>query len=84
MNVSLPADLKKWMDREVRAGGFGTASEYLRDLLRRARERQQRHTLDATLVAAVEGGATTAMDAADWTAIRRDARTKALGSRKKR
>ena len=42
MNVSLPEDLKHWVDEQVREGGYGTASEYLRDMLRRAREREAR------------------------------------------
>ena len=77
MNVSLPADLKRWVDEQVEAGGYGTASEYVRDLLRRARERQARRQVDAMLVEAVESGADTVMDGADWAAIRKAARAAA-------
>jgi antitoxin ParD1/3/4 len=77
MNVSLPADLKKWVDRQVSEGGYGTASEYLRDVLRRARERQQRRQLDVTLVEAIEAGATIEMNDADWASIRESARAAA-------
>lgn len=85
MNVSLPRELKHWVDEQVEAGGYGTASEYLRDMLRRARERQQRRSLDAMLVEAVEQGATTVMDDADWASIRRGARAPAAkAGRKKR
>ena len=85
MNVSLPRELKHWVDEQVEAGGYGTASEYLRDMLRRARERQQRRSLDAMLVEAVEQGATTVMDDADWASIRRSARAPAAkAGRKKR
>lgn len=82
MNVSLPPDLKRWVEAQVKRGGYGTASEYLRDLLRRARERQLRRRLDLTLVDAVESGADTVMDDADWRAIRAAAR--AGGSKKRR
>lgn len=75
MNVSLPPELKQWVDRQVKAGGYGTASEYLRDMLRRARERDARRQLDATLVEAVEAGATTVMDDRDWGSIRRAAKS---------
>ncbi len=74
MNVSLPSDLKRWLDDQVKAGGYGTASEYLRDLLRRAREREARRKIDALLVEAVESGASTVMDDADWASIRRSAK----------
>jgi antitoxin ParD1/3/4 len=84
MNVSLPADLKRWVDQQVRQGGYGTASEYLRDVLRRARERKQRRQIDAMLVEAVESGATIEMDDADWSTIRKTARAAAAQAAKKR
>ena len=77
MNISLPDDLKRWVNSQVKAGGYGTASEYLRDMLRRAREREQRRALDHTLLAAVESGANIVMDDADWTSIRQAARAAA-------
>lgn len=79
MNVSLPRELKKWVDEQVKRGGYGTASEYLRDMLRRARERQLRRRIDLMLVEAVESGADTVMDDADWDAIRKAARAGAPG-----
>ena len=54
MNLSLPTDMKRWVDQQVKAGGYGTASEYLRDVLRRTRECQLRRSLDAALIEAVE------------------------------
>jgi antitoxin ParD1/3/4 len=84
MNVSLPPDLKRWVDEEAKAGGYGTASEYLRDVLRRARDRKLRRQLDAMLVDAVEEGANVIMDRADWASIRRSARTAAAKAAKSR
>lgn len=77
MNVSLPRDLKRWLDEQVQAEGYGTASEYVRDLLRKARLRQQRRAIDGMLVDAVEQGADIVMDEADWAAIRKAARSQA-------
>ena len=85
MNVSLPRELKQWVDEQVKEGGYGTASEYLRDLLRRARDRQARRRIDAMLLEAVEEGADTVMDDADWISIRKAARAQAAkATRKKR
>ena len=84
MNVSLPPDLKRWVDEEVKSGGYGTASEYLRDVLRRARERKFRRQLDAMLVEAVEDGANVVMDRADWASIRKSARAAAAKASKGR
>lgn len=46
MNVSLPDELKAFVDARVGHGGFGSTSEYVRDLIRRDRDRQRlRHLL---------------------------------------
>ena len=78
MNLSLPGDMKRWVDEQVKAGGYGTASEYLRDLLRRARERELRRRLDQTLAQVVESGASIVMDEQDFSSIRKAARAAAL------
>ena len=39
MNVSLPDDLKIFVDERVTRDGYGSTSEYVRDLIRRDRER---------------------------------------------
>jgi antitoxin ParD1/3/4 len=77
MNISLPPDLKKWVDKQVETGGFGTASEFMRDMIRRARDRQLRRDIDAMLLEAVESGATVTMDGKDWQEIRRTAKARA-------
>jgi antitoxin ParD1/3/4 len=41
MNISLPESLKTYVDDQVSTGGFGTASEYLRTLIREDQERKQ-------------------------------------------
>lgn len=41
MNVSLPDELKSYVDEKVSNGGFGSTSEYVRELIRRDRDRQQ-------------------------------------------
>jgi antitoxin ParD1/3/4 len=83
MNVSLPRELKKWVDEQVKIGGYGTASEYLRDMLRRARERQLRRRIDTGLVEAIQEGAQTIMDDADWASIRRAARAEVAKAKRK-
>ncbi|MDF1485309.1 type II toxin-antitoxin system ParD family antitoxin [Ramlibacter sp. H39-3-26] len=39
MNISLPDALKIHVDAQVSSGGYGTASEYVRELIRRDQER---------------------------------------------
>lgn len=39
MNISLPDTLKSFVDEQVSARGYGTSSEYVRELIRMDRER---------------------------------------------
>lgn len=45
MNISLPDDMKDFIDRQVTERGFGTSSEFLRDLIRREQDRLQLRNL---------------------------------------
>jgi antitoxin ParD1/3/4 len=39
MNISLPEPLKNFVDERVANAGYGTSSEYLRELIRRNQDR---------------------------------------------
>lgn len=39
MNISLPETLKTFVDDQVQKRGYGTSSEYVRDLIRKDAER---------------------------------------------
>ena len=39
MNISLPDALKSFVDDQVEQRGYGTSSEYVRDLIRKDQER---------------------------------------------
>lgn len=41
MNISLPDTLKTFVDEQVVSRGFGTSSEYVRELIRKDQERQR-------------------------------------------
>jgi antitoxin ParD1/3/4 len=41
MNISLPDELKAFVDEQVAGRGYGTSSEYVRELIRRDRDRQR-------------------------------------------
>jgi antitoxin ParD1/3/4 len=41
MNVSLPDSMKSFVDQQVAERGFGTSSEYVRELIRKDQERLQ-------------------------------------------
>ncbi|WP_375452237.1 type II toxin-antitoxin system ParD family antitoxin [uncultured Devosia sp.] len=39
MNVSLPSQMKAWIEAQVQTGKYGNSSDYVRDLVRRDQER---------------------------------------------
>lgn len=39
MNISLPDTLKSFVDEQIRQGAYGTSSEYLRELIRKDKDR---------------------------------------------
>lgn len=40
MNISLPDSLRSFVDEQVSTRGYGTSSEYVRELIRRDQDRQ--------------------------------------------
>lgn len=71
MNISLPAALKSFVDEQVACRGYGTSSEYLRELIRRDRDRQ--HLRGLLLAGAVSAPASPA-DEAFFDTLRQRAR----------
>jgi antitoxin ParD1/3/4 len=41
MNISLPENLKHFVDQQVTERGYGTSSEYVRELIRHDQDRQR-------------------------------------------
>ena len=40
MNISLPDSMREFVDKQVSARGYGTSSEYVRELIRKDQDRQ--------------------------------------------
>ena len=59
MNISLPDGLKDFVDEQIADGGYATSSEYVRDLIRKERARQQLRSL------LLEGAASELLDPID-------------------
>lgn len=67
MNISLPQTLKSFVDDQVSTRGYGTSSEYVRELIRKDRDRQ--HLRGLLLEGASSPSAVTA-DAAYFNRLR--------------
>ena len=70
MNISLPEGLKAFVDELVQAEGYGTSSEYMRELIRRDQERRQ---FKAHLLVGMRSGVEGPMDAAFFASLRKRA-----------
>ena len=56
MNISLPESMKSFVDEQVRSGGYGSASEYVRGLVRRDQKERAQARLEALLLEGLESG----------------------------
>lgn len=55
MNVSLPDELKAFVDVQTERGGYGSTSEFVRELIRREQDRQVLRSLLLDGAASPEG-----------------------------
>ena len=79
MNISLPDTLKSFVDEQVNQGGYGTSSEYVRELIRKDQDRLQ---LRGLLLAGAASAPAAAADPAYFAGLRDRARKAAkAGSR---
>lgn len=80
MNISLPEAMKAFVEKEVASGGYGTASEFIRDLLQEAQKRKTRANVDALLLEGLQSEASE-MKQSDWDALKRRVRSRARSRR---
>lgn len=71
MNISLPEELKAFVDRRIQDEGYGSSSEYMRELIRRDRDRVQ---FRQYLLAGVEAKPAGRMDKTYFDELRRRAK----------
>lgn len=73
MNISLPETLKVFVDERVANAGYGTSSEYLRELIRRDQDRVQLRSL---ILEGAKGQVTGEADAQYFSNLRNQANKK--------
>jgi antitoxin ParD1/3/4 len=76
MNISLPEQLKAFVDEQVARGAYSSTSEYVRELIRRDHERSRLRDL---LLAGAESPTDLDVDDAFFSALRERARRPADG-----
>ncbi len=85
MNISLPDQLKEFVEGQIGAGRYSSVSEYVRDLIRDDEKRKAQENLEALLLEGLRSGEPTEMTRRDWAEIRQEAlkRFEARKARKK-
>jgi antitoxin ParD1/3/4 len=81
MNISLPEQLKEFVDLQVGSGRYSSVSEYVRDLIRDDEKRKAQEKLEALLLEGIQSSGPTEMTRQDWDDIRREASKQFEGQR---
>ena len=72
MNISLPEPLKEFVDAQIAAGRYSSASEYVHELIRTDEKRKAEERLETLLLGGLQS-AETEVTPADWSEIRWEA-----------
>jgi antitoxin ParD1/3/4 len=76
LNISLPEVMKAFVEEQVRSGMYGSASDYVRALIREDQKRKAEERLEALLLEGLSSGEARPMTAKDWAEIHQTVRKK--------
>ena len=65
MNISLPDTMKTFIDEWLAGDGYGTASEYVRELIRADQKQREEQKLEKLLLARLQSGTEMQFDIED-------------------
>ena len=82
MNISLPDTMKQFVEEQVAAGAYSSASEYIRDLLRAEQKRQAKERLEQTLLDSLNSGDAIEATPEWWAALRGEMKERSNSQRK--
>ena len=71
MNISLPENLRGFVDKQVQTGGYSTSSEYIRELIREDQKKKLEQKLSLLLLEGMQSGEPIAADTTYWTTKRK-------------
>ena len=71
LNISLPDSMRAFIEQKVAQGGYSTASEYIRQLVREDQKHAAQQRLEALLLEGLDSGPSREMTRDDWEELRR-------------
>jgi antitoxin ParD1/3/4 len=81
MNVSLPDEMKAWVEEQAKSGSYANSSDYIRDLIRTDEARRR---MWAEIQIEVDKGIASGVSKRSWDEIMETARARAKAAAKKR
>ncbi len=66
MNIALPESMKLFVQERVSEGGYSSASEYVRELIRADQKRRVEERIDALLLEGLDSGEPVAVTKEYW------------------
>ena len=70
MNIALPDELKEYVQKQIRKGGYSSVSEYVRELIRNYQRERARQVFEAEVLKGLHSGESEPMTPEDWAEIR--------------
>lgn len=78
MNISLPESMRRFVEEQISASGYSSASEYFRELVRNDQKHKAKEALETMLLQAMKEEGET-MTPTAWRSLRKEA----VGSRRR-
>jgi antitoxin ParD1/3/4 len=72
MNISLPESMRSYIDEQIEQGGYGTASEYVRALIREDQKRRAQERLETLLLEGLDSGPPITVTPEYWKDLRKE------------
>jgi antitoxin ParD1/3/4 len=72
MNISLPESMRTYIEEQMEQGGYGTASEYVRSLIREDQKRRAQERLEALLLEGLDSRPPITVTPEYWKDLRKE------------
>lgn len=76
MNISLPENLKEFVESQVQSGDYSSVSEFMRELVRREQKQRLRERLEQQLLEGLNSGKGIESTPEMWRTLRAEVREK--------
>lgn len=83
MNISLPEPMKQFVEEQVSLGGYSTASEYIRQLVRADQKHKAKEKLEELMLEGLNSGDPIEVTPAMWQDLRAELRARSASRKVK-